>query len=161
MTEAAGRQLGNFFGLFVSYDPNNNSSIWRECMRLKISIDVRHPLKRKKKICMKNGSYCIVQCKYERLGDFCFVCGFVTHTERFCSKKLSLMSKENVRDWGVWLRAPARKSVGQDRSKFLWDERDGDWDVINGNSNLRQQFSGDSGRQENQVDIPKRKIVTH
>lgn len=45
MTEIAGKQLGNFFGTFVSYDPNNNSSIWRECMRIKISIDVRQPLK--------------------------------------------------------------------------------------------------------------------
>lgn len=41
MTEAAGTQLGNFFGSFISYDPNNNSSICRECMRIKISIDVR------------------------------------------------------------------------------------------------------------------------
>lgn len=87
MTEQVGKQLGDFFGTFVLYDPNNNSSIWRECMRLKILVDVRKPLKRKKKICRKNGSECIVQCKYERLGELCFICGMVTHTERFCSKK--------------------------------------------------------------------------
>lgn len=92
MTETVGTQLGNFFGSFVMYDPNNNSSIWRECMRIKISFDVRQPLKRKKKICRKNGSECIVQCKYERLGDFCFVCGQVTHTERFCDKKTQFLS---------------------------------------------------------------------
>lgn len=72
MTESAGKQLGDFFGTFLQYDPNNNSSIWRECMRIKIKIDVRKPLKRKKKVCRKNGSENIVQCKYERLGDFCF-----------------------------------------------------------------------------------------
>lgn len=60
MTEIAGKQLGNFFGSFIAYDPNNNSSIWREYMRIKISIDVRQPLKRKKKICRKNGTECIV-----------------------------------------------------------------------------------------------------
>lgn len=98
MTEAAGIQLGNFFGSFISYDPNNNSSIWHESMRIKISVDVRHPLKRKKKICRKNGTECIVQCKYERLGDFCFVCGLVTHTERFCDKKLSLSIIDGVRE---------------------------------------------------------------
>lgn len=50
MTENVGKQLGDFFGTFLQYDVNNNSSIWRECMRLKVRVDVRKPLKRKKKI---------------------------------------------------------------------------------------------------------------
>lgn len=78
MSENVGKQLGNFFGHFIEYDPNNNSSIWREFMRLKIRIDIRKPLKRKKKICRKDKSEVVVQCKYEKLGDFCFICGLVT-----------------------------------------------------------------------------------
>lgn len=112
MTEAAGKQLGDFFGSFLSYDPNNNSSIWRECMRIRIKVDVRKPLKRKKNICRKNGAECIVLCKYERLGDFCFTCGMITHTERFCNKRLSMNPQEALREWGAWLRAPARRMVG-------------------------------------------------
>lgn len=138
MTEAAGRQLGNLFGSFISYDPNNNSSVWRECMRIKICVDIRQPLKRKKKICRKNGSESIVNCKYERLGDFCFVCGQVSHTERFCGLKLSLKITGEAREWGPWLRAPARRTAGQDRSKFLRDERDSDWGVFQGDSNSNQ-----------------------
>lgn len=49
MTESAGKQLGNFFGTFLLYDPNNNSSIWRECMRIKIQIDVRKPPEKEEK----------------------------------------------------------------------------------------------------------------
>lgn len=67
MSESVGRQLGNFFGTFMEYDPNNNTSIWRECMRIRIRVDVRKPLKRKKKIIRKYGSEFIVLCKYERL----------------------------------------------------------------------------------------------
>lgn len=156
MTEAAGRQLGNFFGSFISYDPNNNSSIWRECVRIRINVDVRQPLKRKKKICKKNGTESIVQCKYERLGDFCFVCGHVSHTERFCGMKLSLNIKDEARDWGAWLRAPARRAANQDRSKFLRDERDPDWDVFQGNSNYKQHFSGEVGKQIVQSDMVRR-----
>lgn len=100
MTESAGKQLGDFFGSFLLYDPNNNSSIWRECMRIKIKIDVRKPLKRKKKIWRKNGAKCIVLYKYERLRDFCFTCGMVTHTERFYSKRSSLGQSESIREWG-------------------------------------------------------------
>lgn len=111
-------------------------------------VDVRQPLKCKKKICKRNGTECIVQCKYERLGDFCFVCGHVTHTERFCSMKSSLKVWEGVREWGTWLRAPVRRMVGQDHSKFLREDRDIDWDANHGNSNVNQHFSGDSGNQE-------------
>lgn len=141
MTESAGKQLGDFLGTFLQYDPNNNTSIWRECMRIK--IDVRKPLKRKKKICRRNGSENIVQCKYERLGDFCFTCGLVTHTERFCSIRLQSLSPELVREWGVWLRAPSRRSTGPKRSRWLRDEKDDDWGVNHGTDNYYSRFSGE------------------
>lgn len=48
----------------------NNSSIWRECMRIRIRVDVRKSLKRKKKTKRKKGSEFVVTSKYERLGDF-------------------------------------------------------------------------------------------
>lgn len=50
MTEMVEKQLGNFFGTFVQYDAKNNSSIWREYIRIRIKMDVRKPIKRKKKI---------------------------------------------------------------------------------------------------------------
>lgn len=46
MSEAVGKQLGNFFGTFIHYDTKNNSSIWREFMRLRVRVDVRKPRKR-------------------------------------------------------------------------------------------------------------------
>lgn len=90
MAESVGKHLGNFFGSFMDYDPRNNTSIWRESTRLRIKLDVRKPLERKKKKCRKDGTECVVQCKYERLGDFCFTCGMLTHTERFCRRKLEM-----------------------------------------------------------------------
>lgn len=100
MSESVGKQLGNFFGSFIEYDPNNNTSIWRESMRLRIKLDVRKPLKRKKKLCKKDGTECVVQCKYERLGDFCFTCGMLTHTERFCRRKLDMNMPDGSKEWG-------------------------------------------------------------
>lgn len=162
MTEAAGKQLGDFFGSFQSYDPNNNTSIWRECMRIKIKIDVRKPLKRKKKICRRNGAECIVQCKYERLGNFCFTCGMVTHIERFCNKRLGMGTDESLREWGVWLRAPQRRMAGQERSKWLRDERDEDWGVNYGSGSYcstedgvkQQSRSGIRHQLSNEATIP-------
>lgn len=57
-------------------------------MRIRIKVDVREPLKRKKKIYKKDRSEVMVHCKYKKLGDFCFMCGMLLHTERFCPKKL-------------------------------------------------------------------------
>lgn len=94
MKETVGRQLRNFFGEFIMYDHKNETSLWRECMRIKVKIDVRNPLKRKKKIICMNGKDFVVQCKYEKLRDFCFVCGMVSHTERFCRKFLNSRGDE-------------------------------------------------------------------
>lgn len=144
MTEPIGKQLGDFFGEFLEYDQKNNTSIWRECMRLRIRLDVRKPLKRKKKITRRNGADVVVNCKYERLGDFCFYCGFVTHTERFCRKLLDKRSEETSREWGSWLRAPPRRVAGQPKSRWLRDEGDVDWEARKGRDNNIPQ-SGGSG----------------
>lgn len=127
MVESVGKQLGNFFGKFLLYDPSNSSSIWREYMRIRIRVDVRLPLKRKKKISRKNKSEIVVNCKYEKLGDFCFLCGLLSHTERFCRKKFEGESSGMVKEWGGWLRAPLRRAVAQERSRWLRDDRDEDW----------------------------------
>lgn len=46
-----------------------------------------------------------------------------------------MTSDEAIRKWGTWLRAPSRRVVGQERSKWLRDERDEDWGVTYGNAN--------------------------
>lgn len=117
MSESIGKQLGNFFGTFVHYDSSNNSSIWREFMRLRIKVDARRPLKRKKKICKKDKTGVVVHCKYEKLGEFCFVCGLLSHTKGFCPKRLMVGNDAVSRDWGRWLRAPTRRVAGGSRSK--------------------------------------------
>ncbi|KAL8135008.1 hypothetical protein AgCh_009873 [Apium graveolens] len=106
------------------YDGKNNASIWVEYMRVKIKLDVRKPLKKRKKIKRKNGTEFVVSCKYERLGDFCFVCGHVTHTERFCRQNLDNRGEESLKEWGGWLRGLPRRIVNQNRSKWLRDEND-------------------------------------
>lgn len=145
MSETVGKQLGNFFGEFLEYDAKNNSSIWREYMRVKIRLDVRKPLKRKKKITRKNGTEFIVHCKYERLGDFCFKCGSVSHTERFCRKFLDRKDEDGTKEWGSWLRAPPRRAAGQGRSKWLRDEGDIDWAAKVGKDNNYPVFSEEGG----------------
>lgn len=154
MSEAAGIQLGNFFGEFTAYDPKNNNSIWRECMRIKIRLDVRKPLKRKKKIKRKNGTEFVVSCKYERLGDFCFACGLVTHTERFCRKFIDIRSEGGAQEWGSWLRAQSRRGASQGCSKWIREEDDVGWTERVGRGNNWPIFQGDnSGDRDKDADM--------
>lgn len=82
MSQMVGQQLENLFGEFLDYDLKNNTSIWRECIRIRIRLDVRKPLKRKKKISRKDRFEFMMHCKYERLRDFYFLRGLMSHTER-------------------------------------------------------------------------------
>lgn len=91
-------------------------------MRIKTKVDVRVPLTRKKKICRKDKTECIVNCKYEKLGDFYSICGMLTHTERFCRKRLEDGVDGAARGWGSWVRAPPRRGAAQGRSKWLQNE---------------------------------------
>lgn len=144
MSESVGQQLGNFFGEFLEYDHKNNASLWRECMRIKVRLDVRKPLKRKKKIIKKNGSEVVVSCKYERLGDFCFTCGILTHTERYCRKFLSRSEEVISKDWGSWLRAPPRRMSGPAKSKWLREDGDADWEDRLGRVNVNAKSGENS-----------------
>lgn len=142
MMESVGKQLGNFFGTFMEYDVKNNTSIWREYMRIRIKLDVRKPLKRKKKIMKKDGTEFIVTCKYERLGEFCFSCGMITHTDRFCRNPVATEANGDVKEWGSWLKAPPRRTAGQAQSKWLREEGDDTWESRVGQDSNYQQNPG-------------------
>lgn len=170
MSENVGRQLGDFFGTFMEYDHKNNTSIWRECMRVRIKLDVRKPLKRRKKILRKNGTEVLITCKYERLGDFCFTCGVMTHTERYCRRFLEKGNEEISKDWGSWLRAPSRRTAGPAKSKWLREEVDSRWEERVGRVNVdpkSQEGSNDKGgnhlitRNEVQMSIQQPGIISH
>lgn len=115
-------------------------------MRIRIRLDIRRPLKRKKKIVRKDGTEFTVSCKYVRLGEFCFSCGMVTHTDRFCRLRVSKETNDGAKDSGSWLRAPPRRAAGQQQSKWLREEGDDTWEArigqeINSHKNYGRKFS--------------------
>lgn len=122
MLESVGKQLGNFLGVFVEYDPNNSSTIWRSYMRIKLNIDVRNPLKRFKKIKVPRGDWSLVKFQYERLGTFCFLCGILGHTDKFCGRREGCEEGEPAKEWGPWLRAQSRRGSGLGGEKWLREE---------------------------------------
>jgi 14-3-3 protein epsilon len=84
MKEKNGIQLAHYIGSFVEYDKNNNSSFWRQYMRLRVIVDVRQPLKKNTKVKNKEREWCTVDFKYEKYEIFGFVCGIMGHAENKC-----------------------------------------------------------------------------
>jgi hypothetical protein len=98
MKESVGLRLANYIGSFLEYDKNNNSSFWRQYMRIRVKIDVRLPLKKDTKVMDKEGKWCTVKFKYEKLGIFCFVCGIMGHAENKCEVRFAMKQDDGVRE---------------------------------------------------------------
>lgn len=119
MSERVAMEIGNFIGRFVEADANNFDGVWRTYMRIRVSIDVRKSLKRRMKIKKSGGEWVWVTFKYERLPTFCFFCGILGHGERFCEKIYECADIPIEKPFGVWLRAPNRRTPAQVGERWL------------------------------------------
>lgn len=100
--------IGNYVGKLIKTDPLNLNGMWKAYARVRVTMDVTKPLKRKMKLKREGGDWNWVNFKYERLSTFCFVCGIMGHSERDCGIVYAHPDKEISRAYGSWLRAPAR-----------------------------------------------------
>ncbi|MBA0701838.1 hypothetical protein Goari_020551 [Gossypium aridum] len=73
-------------------------------MRVRVQIDVRKPLKRKKPV-LCNGVRSYVKSKYERLSLFGFYCGRLGHNDSFCEIKMMTGADTKELGWDLSLRA--------------------------------------------------------
>lgn len=115
--------MGDYIGSFLEYDSRNSVSSWKEFMRLRVRIDIRHPLKKSKKIKLQGDAWAVVLFKYECLTIFCFVCGRLGHMDRFCPLLIQFheAKKEVVKSWSVEIRVPMRRAVMSGDRRWLRD----------------------------------------
>jgi hypothetical protein len=125
MKERVGLTLANYIGSFVEYDKNNNSSFWRQHMRIRVRIDVRQPLKKDAKVKNRDGAWCTVNFKYEKLGVFCFICGIMGHGENKCEVRYAMEQDDGRREWSADIRAEPRRQGGRVGSKWLREKGGG------------------------------------
>lgn len=63
------------------------------------------------KIKKARGDCSWVNFKYDRLPSFCFFCGIIGHSDKFCKKFFEFPDKSVEKMFGPWLRAPSRRSI--------------------------------------------------
>ncbi|XP_050212808.1 uncharacterized protein LOC126664459 [Mercurialis annua] len=122
MSEAIVCTIGNYIGSFVLLDPNNFTGVWRSFCRIRVTIDVRKPLKQGMKLKQQGGDWMWVDFKYERLPIFCFLCGKLGHMDKFCEKRYEEGHEDHVRPYGIWLKAVPRKFQTQIGERWLRNE---------------------------------------
>lgn len=102
------QNIGNFVGKFVISDANNINGVWKMFLRIRVTLNVEKPIKRRMKLKRETGEWNWVNFKYERLSLFCFVCGVLRHSERDCSVVYAHPDKIIEKAYGTWLRAPMK-----------------------------------------------------
>ncbi|XP_019175780.1 PREDICTED: uncharacterized protein LOC109171105 [Ipomoea nil] len=77
-------QAGNFLGSFVKHDERFEGAPWLTFHRIRVSIPVDRPLRRRMRLMKRDRTTTWVNFRYERLHKFCYFCGYMGHLHTFC-----------------------------------------------------------------------------
>lgn len=105
------KSIGNYVGKYIQSDQKNFQSIWRQFLRIKVAINVLKPLKSQMRIKKTRGDWMWIKFKYERLPSFCFYCGIIGHSEKFCEALFDSTGETGGRKYDASLRAAVRNQV--------------------------------------------------
>lgn len=103
------RRFGDFLGEFMVYETRLPSLGISRYMRIRVKLDVRLDLKRRKKVQVGDRSY-YTQFQYEKLRIFFFICGKLGHRE-FLSDTNEGESIKNCLCLGCFLTCSSEKGI--------------------------------------------------
>ncbi|XP_060974462.1 uncharacterized protein At4g02000-like [Cannabis sativa] len=89
-TVTVDKDVANYVGKFVQSDEKNFMGLWWDYLRVRVTLNVTKPLKRRMKLCNTNGIEFWTNFKYEHLPTFCFICGIMGHSESFCPQRFEV-----------------------------------------------------------------------
>ncbi|XP_019186010.1 PREDICTED: uncharacterized protein LOC109180754 [Ipomoea nil] len=115
-TEKVLEKVGDFVGVYLRVDDRNFTRPWATFYRVRVRHDVAMPLKQRMKMIPRDGSWAWVNFKYERLHMFCYFCGKLGHTDKFCIEARRSPLKPEQYLYGPALKAGATspaKALGE------------------------------------------------
>lgn len=119
MSERVVRDIGNYIGVFLESDANNFVGVWREYLRIRVKFPINSPLKRRMKLKKTEESWCWVNFKYEAIPTFCFICGIIGHSDKFCERLFDTPTEQIEKPYGAWMRVEHRRKTHTIGSKWL------------------------------------------
>ncbi|KAH1106141.1 hypothetical protein J1N35_009909 [Gossypium stocksii] len=110
MFDVVAKQLGSFIGVFLKYGASDIELRYRRIMGIRVQIDVRKSLKKKKKLAFLSGPPVYVRFEYEKLTLFCFLCEKLGHGESFA--RLELFLRDNIMTFnGIFLYGHSQEEM--------------------------------------------------
>ncbi|KAL0437847.1 UNVERIFIED_CONTAM: hypothetical protein Sradi_0492600 [Sesamum radiatum] len=87
---------------------DSEGTTWGATLRIRVTIVVTLPLPRAFRIRITMGDEQLVTFTFERLLNFCYLCGRLGHIDKFCDKRYEegFQDPGNDTPYGPWLRAP-------------------------------------------------------
>ncbi|KAK4417128.1 hypothetical protein Salat_2538300 [Sesamum alatum] len=100
------RLIGSKIGQWEDASHVEDSISWSEALRLRLLIDVNAPLKRALRVRGHCDSSVVVRITYERLPNFCYLCGRLGYLQRLCDLRFvdGFVDPGVHAPYGPWLR---------------------------------------------------------
>ncbi|PPR85315.1 hypothetical protein GOBAR_AA35374 [Gossypium barbadense] len=158
--------VGNAIGELVAIDWKDRNGAWTEFMRLKVKIDISKPLRRIVKLVSRYGGETIEVIKYERLPDFCYMCGLIGHTFKNCkdNREGAGINDSNAQ-YGSWMRAPfvnpnQERNMRRNGVEIVKTTITANEDKEESQTNSRDE-SGQSAQKGNEKEVKKARYRHH
>ncbi|XP_019164256.1 PREDICTED: uncharacterized protein At4g02000-like [Ipomoea nil] len=112
-------KIGNYIGTFIAADPFNFGGSWKSYYRIRVRMNVAAPLQRRMKLKCRDGSLQWITFKYERLSTFCYCCGMIGHSDKFCRTVYDEGILPDAFPYGPWMRARPKRQVKPVGARWL------------------------------------------
>ena len=126
LTRSNAEKIGKILGdLEKIDDPTWLNGVGRSFLRMRIAVEIEKPLVAGFWVLREDKRRVWVEVKYEKVVDFCFVCGKMGHVMKNCERGILEMEKgEGRRRYGLWMKAaPLKEWEDEYRSKEGGGER--------------------------------------
>ncbi|OMO73700.1 hypothetical protein CCACVL1_17176, partial [Corchorus capsularis] len=109
------KRVGSRLGIVICADKVEwGGMIWRSFLRVRVAIDTSKPLLPGFWVPRDGKDMLRVRLKYERLGDFCYGCGKIGHTQKSYETN---GDDSGFKTFGPWMRAAPVKNVPMSNSE--------------------------------------------
>lgn len=144
-SESILKSIENYDGRFLQSDAKNFQGIWKQFLRIKVAINVYNPLKRQMRIKKPRGEWMWIKFKDERLPTFCFYCGLIGHSEKFCELLYDDKGKIGDMKYDASLRAPMKKQVSVKENQWIRNSDGGKLSAKNTEANEDDGLTSEIG----------------
>jgi hypothetical protein len=104
--------MGSLIGQVIPYTSVEEERSGENKPRIKVRLDITQPLCRGRRVKLGKDRSGWIAFKYERLPNFCYQCGLLTHGDKDCSEtsKRPYAGSSDQAQFGPWLRADLENS---------------------------------------------------